>query len=112
MSSAGSPRKNSLIALLMAFFSSYTDRMGLWTIPIWPGVLPDAQPVAGRRSLRRQGRRTRLLAGKPYLYVERVSQPTMTVYSPKNNNTGVVVIVFPGGGYEGLGHRSRRYGGL
>src|SRR5207302_5109376 len=28
-----------------------------------------------------------------------VSQPTMTVYSPKGKNTGAAVIVFPGGGY-------------
>ncbi len=41
-----------------------------------------------------------LVAGKPWLAVERVSQPTMTVYSPAGNNTGTAVIVFPGGGYE------------
>jgi acetyl esterase/lipase len=29
-----------------------------------------------------------------------VSRPTMTVYSPKGKNTGVAVIVFPGGGYR------------
>ena len=28
--------------------------------------------------------------------------PTMTVYSPKGTNTGVAVVVFPGGGYNGL----------
>jgi hypothetical protein len=26
----------------------------------------------------------------------------MTVYSPKGKNTGVAVVVFPGGGFEGL----------
>jgi len=31
-----------------------------------------------------------------------VSRPTMTVYSPTGNNTGVAVVVFPGGGYEDL----------
>jgi len=31
-----------------------------------------------------------------------VSQPTMTVYSPTARNTGVAVVVFPGGGYQGL----------
>jgi len=31
-----------------------------------------------------------------------VSLPTMTVYSPKRTNTGVAVIVFPGGGYQCL----------
>jgi len=32
--------------------------------------------------------------------VSNVSQPTMTVYSPKGKNTGVAVVVFPGGGYQ------------
>jgi hypothetical protein len=34
--------------------------------------------------------------------VYHVTQPTMTVYSPTGNNTGVAVVVFPGGGYEDL----------
>jgi acetyl esterase/lipase len=29
-----------------------------------------------------------------------VTQPTITVYSPKQRNTGAAVIVFPGGGYQ------------
>jgi hypothetical protein len=40
----------------------------------------------------------RLVAGRPWVYVDRVSQPTMTVYSPKGRNTGAAVVVFPGGG--------------
>ncbi len=31
--------------------------------------------------------------------MEKVSRPTMTVYSPKERNTGAAVVVFPGGGY-------------
>ena len=34
------------------------------------------------------------------MYVDNVSVPTMTVYSPKGNNTGAAVVVFPGGGYN------------
>ncbi len=29
-----------------------------------------------------------------------MSRPTVTVYSPKGKNTGVAVVVFPGGGYQ------------
>jgi acetyl esterase/lipase len=43
-----------------------------------------------------------LVAGRPWVYVENVSRPTMTVYSPRDNNTGAAVVVFPGGGYEVL----------
>jgi acetyl esterase/lipase len=32
--------------------------------------------------------------------VQNVSQPTMTVYSPKEHNTGAAIVVFPGGGYQ------------
>ena len=34
--------------------------------------------------------------------MENVSQPTLTVYSPKGANTGVAMVVFPGGGYNEL----------
>jgi acetyl esterase/lipase len=36
------------------------------------------------------------------MWVQNVSRPTMTVYTPKGVNTGVAVVVFPGGGYKGL----------
>jgi hypothetical protein len=72
--------------------------------PIWPGAAPDAQPVAGPEVSTTTGKED-LVAGKPYVYVERVSRPTMTVYSPRViENTGAAVVVFPGGGYQGLGH--------
>jgi acetyl esterase/lipase len=42
-------------------------------------------------------------AGNPRLVsVDRVSQPTLTVYSPKGANAGAAVVVFPGGGYNAL----------
>ena len=68
-------------------------------VPIWPGAVPDAQPVAGPEVI---GTDTKLVAGRPSVYVDNVSRPTMTVYSPKGKNTRAAVIVFPGGGYESL----------
>ena len=68
-------------------------------VPIWPGVAPDAQPVSGREVATTSDK---LFGGKPLVGVSPVSQPTMTVYSPNGKNTGVAVVVFPGGGYEGL----------
>ena len=52
----------------------------------------------GRRTLRR--REGVLVAGRPWVEVDNVSRPTMTVYSPKGKNTGAAVVVFPGGGYQ------------
>ncbi len=66
---------------------------------IWPGTPPDAQPVAAPEDAKTTGNDS-LVAGKPWVYVENVSQPTMTVYSPEGRNTGVAVVVFPGGGYQ------------
>jgi acetyl esterase/lipase len=74
-------------------------------LPIWPGVVPDAQPVAGPEvsgTVVDPAGKARLVGGKPWVYVDRVSQPTMTVYSPQGPNTGAAVVVFPGGGYNVL----------
>jgi acetyl esterase/lipase len=74
-------------------------------VPIWPGVVPDAQPVEGPEEsgtvVDRDGSK-HLVAGRPWVYVAKVSQPTMTVYSPEGSNTGAAVVVFPGGGYNVL----------
>ena len=68
-------------------------------IPIWPGAPPDARPGAKPETFvvspGKDG-----VAGKPVTAVSDVSQPTMTVYSPKGKNTGVAVVVFPGGGFQ------------
>jgi acetyl esterase/lipase len=69
-------------------------------VPIWPSAAPDAQPVAGPESTGSD--KGFLIAGRPVVGVDQVSQPTLTVYSPERKNTGAAVVVFPGGGYWGL----------
>lgn len=69
-------------------------------VAIWPGTAPDAQPVPGPESVQTDTKS--LIAGKPTTGVTNVTRPTMTVYSPKGKNTGVAVVVFPGGGFEEL----------
>jgi acetyl esterase/lipase len=68
-------------------------------VPIWPGRVPDPQPVAGPEVAKTTGKES-LVAGRPWVYVGNVSRPTITVYSPMGKNTGAAVVVFPGGGYE------------
>ncbi|HVH66679.1 MAG TPA: alpha/beta hydrolase [Gemmatimonadales bacterium] len=65
--------------------------------PIWPGVPPHALQTRGAEVATTSDH---LVAGKPWTYVRNVSQPTLTVYSPKGNNTGAAIVVFPGGGYQ------------
>jgi acetyl esterase/lipase len=67
-------------------------------VPIWPGAVPDAQPVAGPEVPTAENKS--LVAGRPWVWVGKVTRPTMTVYSPEGKNTGAAVVVFPGGGYQ------------
>jgi acetyl esterase/lipase len=70
-------------------------------VPIWPKEPPDAQPAAGPEEMKTV-KDPLIGGGKPWTQVDNVSTPTMTVYSPKEKNTGVAVVVFPGGGYKVL----------
>jgi acetyl esterase/lipase len=80
---------------------SWQPSPGHTQVPIWPRAVPDPHPVAGPEVATTTTAKE-FVAGRPWIYVERVSQPTMTVYSPQGTNTGVTVVVFPGGGYRGL----------
>jgi acetyl esterase/lipase len=99
--------KRLIVALCVVFASgglsaqttAWQPSPGHTQAPIWPGVVPGAQPLSGPETSRTT-ERDDLVAGKPWVYVERVSQPTMTVYSPTGKNTGAAVVVFPGGGYS------------
>ena len=92
-----------LSLLLLPPFAAYAQTTawqpspGHTQVPIWPGAAPDPQPVKGPEKATVE---TDLVAGQPWTAIENVAQPTMTVYAPKENNTHVAVVVFPGGGYE------------
>ena len=68
-------------------------------IPIWPGAAPDPQPVKGPEIAETTEAKD-FVAGRSWVGISNVTRPTMTVYSPKGKNTGVAVVVFPGGGYQ------------
>src|SRR3984893_9496157 len=96
-----------LFAICVVFaFGSLSAQTPAWRpspghtqIPIWPGPVPDAQKASGAEVVTTT-LNDHLVAGKPWTYIEKVSRPTMTVYSPTGKNTGVAVVVFPGGGYQ------------
>lgn len=80
-------------------------------IPLWPAGPPNAPPSVGPPSVGPEavheavepGTTTRkLVGGTPYIYVENVSRPTITVYAPTARPTGAAVIVYPGGGFSVL----------
>src|ERR1051325_6330078 len=64
---------------------------------IWPEAGPAPPTVTGPEAVLTNAEW--VVAGKPFVFVVNVAQPTMTVYSPKRTNTGVAIVVFPGGGY-------------
>ncbi|MGA9776848.1 MAG: alpha/beta hydrolase [Verrucomicrobiia bacterium] len=96
-----------LTGLILFAFGDLRAQTNVWQpaaghtqILIWPGAVPDAQPVPGPEYMIVKDDHP--VAGKPVLWVCNVAQPTMTVYSSKGTNTGVAVVVFPGGGYNAL----------
>lgn len=94
-------------ACIMMWFYAIAAQANIWQpssghtqIPIWPeGKMPDAIPVIKPESVKTA---TNFVAGKPWIFITDVSQPTITIYSPATKNTGTAVIVFPGGGFNGL----------
>ena len=58
-------------------------------VPIWPGMPPDQPSVPGPETVKQVG-------------VTNVTRPTMTAYPPSGKNTGVTIVVIPGGGFQGL----------
>jgi acetyl esterase/lipase len=87
-----------MAGVLSAQTNVWQPSPGHTQIPIWPGAVPDVQPVPGPEYVTN----TITPKGKPLVWVCNVSQPTMTVYSPKGTNNGVAMVVFPGGGYNAL----------
>jgi acetyl esterase/lipase len=86
---------------LSAQQAAWQPSPGHTQVPIWPGAAPDPQPVRGPEIAKSSGKAF-LVAGRPAVGVSSVTRPTMTVYAPKGKNTGVAVVVFPGGGYQVL----------
>src|SRR6266851_4163921 len=84
---------------LSAQTTGWQPSPGHMEVPIWPGAVPDQQPVAGPEESHWWPTGP---GGPGGFTVYHVSRPTMTVYSPEGKNTGAALVVFPGGGYEDL----------
>ncbi|MGE5625622.1 MAG: alpha/beta hydrolase [Bacillota bacterium] len=91
-----------VLCLLFAAGCAYADTWqpspGHTQLTLWPGIVPDAQPLPGLEYMKTEEKER--VAGKPYLYLGNISEPTLTVYSPTGKNTGAAVLVIPGGGFQ------------
>ena len=92
------------LSLFMGLHSAYAQTAARWQpsaghkqILLWPSLPPGVKPGPDSETV---GFAEKPVAGRPWTYISHVSRPTMTVYSPKGNNTGAAVMLFPGGGYQ------------
>lgn len=88
------------VASLGAQAASWQPSPGHTQLPIWPNTVPDAQPVPGPETMKVDS--DFFVAGRHVTGVTNVTQPTITLYAPAGKATGAAVLVFPGGGFEGL----------
>jgi acetyl esterase/lipase len=95
-----------VVSLLVSAFHGLRAQELVWKpspghtqIPIWPAQPPHAQKATGPEVVTTT-KSDHLVAGRPWTYIQNVSRPTLTVYSPTGKNTGAAVVVFPGGGYQ------------
>jgi len=99
--------KGSLVVLCIArAVCPLSAQAGAWEpphgntqVPIWPSTARAGKPGTDAESTSVSGPD---VAGQPWLKIQNVSVPTLTVFSPKGRNTGAAVVVFPGGGYNVL----------
>jgi acetyl esterase/lipase len=75
---------------------------GLRQVPIWPAGAPDmaVNPGPGESVLTRDT--PQAIGGRTSQAVFDVTSPTMTVFPPRGRNSGVAIIVFPGGGFRAV----------
>lgn len=91
-------RLASLSLICAIAVGSSSARAAVWKpspghaqVRIWPGAVPDAAPTGQPEQV-----------ASDWAKITDVSEPTLTVYSPQGKNTGVAIVVFPGGGYQML----------
>lgn len=97
------------LALILVVCCHSTSARGadqLLVVDLWPGKPPGDVGIAGAEKvfeLQVKGQ-PYLVGGKPTKWVTNVSKPTLTVFpAPKDKNTGIAMLICPGGGYHNLG---------
>ena len=78
----------------------WQPKQGLKQVNIWPGPPPGGDSTKGENEGLELSSDN--VGGRPYQWVSNVSTPTYTIFPAKGKNTGVAIVVFPGGGHIGL----------
>jgi len=97
---------NRTIGCLLLFILGCTAslRAQQQTLPIWPNGDPEPSNAPGPEYDPTTDA-NRIVSGKVTVRFTNVSHPTLAIYpADKKRNTGVGVVVFPGGGYDHLAY--------
>ncbi len=75
-------------------------------VDLWPGKVPGDAGISGEEKfieLKMDGQPYQV-AGRPTKWLTNVTKPSLTIYqAPKQKQTGVAMLICPGGGYHNLG---------
>src|SRR5205085_11687814 len=101
-------KRTVLLLSMLAFSAGVFAQGGGWQAPrgvrqieIWPtGAVPDMEGITLPPERVETTKAPDVVAGRPYAAVYNVAKPTMTIFPPKGRNTGVSMVVFPGGGFK------------
>jgi len=94
-----SPLVIALSSILFAQKPAWQPEPGHLTMNLWPHGAPGAVTNPAPE-LDATTAKDNVIAGKPVIRLGNVSTPTLTVYTPKEKNTGAAIVVFPGGAYR------------
>ncbi len=75
-------------------------------VDLWPGPVPGDAGTPGQERVRKLevNGKAYEVGGKPTKWITNVTKPTLTIFRPpKEKDTGVSMIICPGGGYHNLG---------
>lgn len=85
--------------LILLLAASWVRSAEPLTVPLWPGAVPGDYGAIGPERVRAPSE----APTKDAKWITNVSKPTLTVFLPEQTkNTGIAVIICPGGGYWNL----------
>jgi len=92
-----------ILLLLTLAFLVLPLRAQQTTLPLWPNGNPESHSGDPETDITKPT--DRLVEGKPLQHLTNISKPTLAFYPvPATHNSGVTIVVFPGGGYRILAY--------
>lgn len=83
--------KNTQIAIIIIFLILSIDMQAQKVISLWNETPPSENGFSGSETIENNGG-----------WISNISKADISIFQPDSNNTGVAIIICPGGGYGGL----------